>query len=213
MKPLIAVIVFVVITVLTDGSTRHIRRTDAVPSVARGVPINNRTPSSVTQAPVGIPLRLRIPHFGIDAAVEQVGLTASGDLAVPSAWSNVGWYLDGPRPGEIGTAVIDGHLDSETGAAVFWNLPNLRTGDVVEIDDDRGRTLRFSVTGMRNIDDDDATAAAIAFGTTAQPTGSALNLITCTGTWNPITRQYNARLVVFTQRDDTLPEGQTGAAD
>src|SRR5437899_369427 len=73
----------------------------------------------------GIPVRLRIPILGIDAVVEPVGLVA-GAMDVPVDAGDVGWYRLGPRPGATGNAVIDGHLTSAAGAAVFFSLSRLR---------------------------------------------------------------------------------------
>ena len=95
------------------------------------------------------PYRLIISSIGIDTAVETVGVLHDGDLATPSLnpWDDVGWYNAGPRPGEVGSAVIDGHLDRPGGSpAVFWNLRDLHVGDSVMIVDSVGHTVRFRVT-------------------------------------------------------------------
>lgn len=75
--------------------------------------------ASTNQAPgVGEPVRLVIAAIGINAPVEPVGVQANGDLATPTQnrWEDVGWYAAGPRPGERGSAVMDGHVD-RTGEA------------------------------------------------------------------------------------------------
>lgn len=147
-------------------------------------------------SPVGKPLRLRIPAIGVDAAVDHVGLTPEGDMDVPTTWMNVGWYKSGPRPGETGNAVIDGHLDSETDIAVFWHLRKLKPGDTIEVDDDRGRTHVFRVTRTEMFAAGDATASEKVFGST---TGKHLNLVTCDGTWSDRQGSYSQRLAVFSE--------------
>lgn len=142
----------------------------------------------------GAPVRLRIPSIGVDAAVEHVGVTEEGDMAPPEAWENVGWYRDGPRPGERGNAVIDGHLDSYTGTAVFWDVRELLPGDEVEVEDASGTTRVFRVAASRRFSNDDPSASAEIFGATDE---RRLNLITCGGSWNG--QQYAERLVVFTE--------------
>ena len=42
-------------------------------------------------------------------AVEDVGLTPGGAMDVPKGPSDVAWFDLGPRPGEVGSAVIAGH--------------------------------------------------------------------------------------------------------
>lgn len=56
------------------------------------------------------PVRLKIPKINIDAAIESVGLTPEGAMDVPKSHTNVAWFNLGPRPGEQGSAVINGHF-------------------------------------------------------------------------------------------------------
>lgn len=116
-------------------------------------------------------------------------------MAVPSTSWTVGWLDLGPRPGELGNAVIDGHLDSAQGAAIFWHLAQLRPGDRVYVVDRRGRQLTFAVTGARAFSVTGAPLAQI-FGSSNAPN---LNLITCAGAWQAAQHAYDQRLVVFTR--------------
>lgn len=141
------------------------------------------------------PVRLVIPKLGINAAVVSVGLAANGDMAAPSTWETVGWYNRGPLPGEAGNAVIDGHLDSYTGPAVFWHLRELKPGDSIQLKAADGATLRFVVTGSQSFDVNSFPSRQI-FGPASVP---QLNLITCNGSWDQNQGQYNQRLVVFTK--------------
>lgn len=69
-----------------------------------------------------MPLRLSLPRLRIDADVEQVGLAPDGAMDVPERFDTVGWYRLGARPGELGNAVLAGHLDAKTAPAIFWRL-------------------------------------------------------------------------------------------
>lgn len=143
------------------------------------------------------PARLIIPTIDINAPVENVGTQANADLATPSQdpWMDVGWYSLGPRPGERGSAVIDGHLDRPGGfPAVFWHLRDLHVGDEVLVKNSSGNTLRFQVTRIELYAPQDAPIQDI-FGNGG---GTFLNLITCAGDWIPIQHQTNQRLVVYT---------------
>src|SRR6266699_6766129 len=94
------------------------------------------------------PYRLIIPSIGVDTAVEMVGVLHDGNLATPSLnpWDDVGWYAAGPQPGEVGSAVIDGHLDRPGGSpAVFWNLRSMHAGENVIVIDTRGKSWTFRV--------------------------------------------------------------------
>ena len=142
---------------------------------------------------------LVIPAIGVNAPIEMVGVSSDGSLAVPTQnpWDDVGWYSPGVRPGERGSAVIDGHLDRPGGyPAVFWNLRNLRVGDVVLVVE-KDRTYRFRVTAAAYYPPTRQAPLQKIFGNTS---GSYLNLITCAGQWIPSQHQTTLRLVVYTTR-------------
>jgi sortase (surface protein transpeptidase) len=146
------------------------------------------------------PVRLLIPKIGINAPIEMVGVTPDNDLAVPARnpWVNVGWYGSGPRPGEWGSAVIDGHLDRPGGSpAVFWRLQDVHIGDEVMVIDASGKAMRFHVTGTAFYSPQEAPIQEI-FG---NESGAFLNLITCAGDWIPSQHQTSLRFVVYTALD------------
>lgn len=150
-----------------------------------------------TQGTMKNPARLIIPSIGVIAPVETVGILSSGDLATPTQnpWDHVGWYETGPRPGDVGSAVIDGHLDRPGGyPAVFWNLRALHVGDNVVVMDTGGKSWTFRVTRVALYPPQQAPVQEI-FGNNA---GHYLNLITCAGDWIPSQHQTTLRLVVFT---------------
>ena len=145
------------------------------------------------KASYGLPVRLMIPRLGIDAAVEDVGLTADGAMGVPSSPKTVAWFKLGPHPGDKGSAVIAGHSGYRNGAAVFDDLSNLRKGDLLFVEDAKGVPAEFVVRGSRTYDRD-ANASDV-FG---RNEGRHLNLITCTGPWDAAAGTHDERLVVFT---------------
>jgi sortase (surface protein transpeptidase) len=144
--------------------------------------------------------RLLIPAIGVNAVIEPIGVLPDGTLATPTLdpWNDVGWYNAGPRPGEQGSAVINGHLDRPGGSpAVFWHLNTLHVGDAVIVVDAQGKTLHFHVTRIMFYAPQAAPVQDI-FGNTA---GSYLNLMTCAGVWIPSEHQTSLRLVVYTSLD------------
>jgi hypothetical protein len=128
------------------------------------------------------------------APIEPVGVQADGAMAPPRTGWAVGWLAAGTRPGAVGNAVMDGHLDTATAPAVFWRLGALVPGRLIAVDDAQGKTWRFVVTAVRAYPAAAAPLAAI-FGPTDRP---HLNLITCAGTWVVAAHQYDQRLVVYT---------------
>ncbi|HSX40430.1 MAG TPA: class F sortase [Candidatus Saccharimonadales bacterium] len=173
--------------------SQNITQVSASPSFAA-------TTAPQQQTTVVTPVRLRIPKLGIDTTIEQVGLDASGKMDVPSNNTNVAWYKLGYKPGEKGNAVIDGHLDTVTGApAVFYSLSKLTAGDSVKVDDQNGHTYTFAVVDKQSFDFDKVPLAKI-FG----PSDTAyLNLITCEGVFNSVTKNYSQRVVVYTKLQQT----------
>ena len=165
----------------------------AVP-IQRAASSVRQTMPKVVVHEAGLPERLRIRKLNIDAVIEHVGLTEDGAMDVPSDWWTTAWYDKGARPGEKGNAVIAGHYDADVGPAIFVYLERLKPGDEIEVTDDRGDTRTFTVDKTEAFEDADAPMERI-FGDSS---GIHLNLVTCDGTWDPDTRHYSKRFVVFT---------------
>ena len=141
------------------------------------------------------PYRLRIPTLEIDTLIEPTGITRAGLMDVPRNLSDAAWLKTGVRPGTRGQAVIDGHLDSVGGPALFSELHRLKPGDQIYVSDAAGGELTFAVTGVE-VQPLRGFPTLRVFGPAS---GRFLNLITCAGTYDPTGRSYDHRLVVFTQ--------------
>ena len=151
------------------------------------------TPTATPLPPVGLPVHLKIPAIKVDTEVEHVGLTDDGAMDVPKNYDNVAWYNLGPRPGEPGNAVIDGHVDSKTRTAVFWDLRKLKPGDEIIVVGSDGVERKFVVKLLESYKRAEAPLDRI-FG--AAP-GVHLNLITCDGVFDRSRQEYDKNLVVY----------------
>lgn len=124
----------------------------------------------------------------------HLGITRQGTLQVPSSTSVAGWYTGSPRPGEIGSSVIAGHIDSYRGPGVFFRLIDLRPGNLVYVRRADGSLVMFTVTAVHMY--------AKSHFPTAEVYGPApdaeLNLITCGGTFDDATHNYLSNVVVYT---------------
>jgi len=161
--------------------------------------VTNKSSKTYEQlAAPGLPVRLKIPAINVNSAFESVGLTPAGAVDIPKNPANVAWYNLGPRPGDIGSSVITGHINWYYGATgVFVNLNRVKPGDKITVQDDKGATISFVVREIRDYD-----AAANAVDVFNSNDGKAhLNLITCEGTWDKNAQQYTKRLVVFADRE------------
>lgn len=144
------------------------------------------------------PKKLIIESIGVNAEVQYVSLTDEQDLDVPNNHVDVGWYKLGTRPGNPGSAVIDGHVIGPKGeSGVFNKLDTLQKGDIVTVLDSKKNTVRFSVVKVKSYSFDERPDEVF-----KQSDISKLNLITCSGEWNENARNYSQRTVVFTERID-----------
>lgn len=148
---------------------------------------------------IGLPVRLVIPKINVAATVLSLGLTPTGAMDAPATPDDVAWFDQGPRPGEIGSAVISGHFGWKNGqAAVFDDLHKLAAGDNIFLEDERGVRTAFVVRELRKLKEHDDAGAV--FG--VDDDRAHLNLITCGGVWNKTKKSYSDRLVVFADKVD-----------
>lgn len=122
-----------------------------------------------------------------------LALEADGTIEVPSDFSQAGWWVDGPEPGEVGPSVILGHVDSRRGPAVFFDLLELRPGDAVHVDRSDGTTVTYIVERTEQHPKDAFPTQAV-YGPTDEP---VLRLVTCGGTFDRDRRSYDDNVVVF----------------
>ncbi len=176
-------------------------------TVVNSIPTATPTPEPTatpipTPAPEGIvPARLRIPSIGVDAKVEKVGQTKDGAMDVPKTIWDVAWYEPGAKPGELGSAVIDGHVDGPNTKAIFWDLKKLTPGQKIFVANGEGKELVFEVAEVETYPFDQAPLDKIFVSND----DIYLNLITCTGTFDQRSANYDKRLVVYSK---LVREGQ-----
>ena len=154
-----------------------------------------------------VPVSVNIPAIGVTSRLLHLGLNADGTIQVPSLVTSAGeaaWYEYSATPGQIGASVIEGHVDSYQGPAVFYRLGALRPGDSIEVTLADGITAIFRVTGVREYLKSNFPANAI-YGTTNY---AALRLITCGGVFDYATGHYLSSTVVFASLTSSRPAGE-----
>lgn len=151
---------------------------------------------AVVAATSSDPTRLVIPALNISANVQYVGVNAQGNMRAPDNFTDVAWYDPGVVPGQLGSAVIDGHVDNGLGLdGVFKHLQDIAIGNDVYVVDKNGVQLHFKVVDIETYPYENTPANTI-FGRTDT---ARLNLITCEGVWVPSGDTYDHRLVVYTE--------------
>jgi len=163
-------------------------RTSPSGSTVIDVPIQ-----SWRRLPPSPPVRVEIPGIGVSSPLVRLGRNRDGTMQVPTDFQVAGWFAEGPQPGQLGPAVIAGHVDSRTGPAVFYRLRELRAGDTVQVERADGTRLRFVVEDARRYPKTSFPTAAV-FGPAPW---AALRLVTCGGDFDRSARSYRDNLVVF----------------
>ena len=151
-----------------------------------------------------MPVSVDIPAIGVDSKLLHLGLNSDGTIQVPSldtSSDEAAWYKYSATPGQIGSSVIEGHVDSYQGPAVFFRLGALRPGDTVDVTLADGITAIFRVTGVREYLKSRFPAKAI-YGATDF---AALRLITCGGAFDYATGHYLSSTVVFASLTSSRP--------
>ncbi|GAA3221208.1 class F sortase [Actinocorallia longicatena] len=141
------------------------------------------------------PVRLSIPRIGVSTTLLPLSLTPEGALEVPalSKADRAGWFRDGPTPGERGSAVIAGHVDSERDKGVFYRLGELRPGQLITVTRRDGTAPVFRIHTIKNVTKSDFPGSEV-YGPARY---SALRLITCGGTFDAATGHYTENLIVY----------------
>jgi sortase (surface protein transpeptidase) len=173
-----------------ERPTRAVAVSSTVPPAAADAVRSYRAPRGYES--VALPTRVRIPSIGVDGELEELGRASDGTIEVP-AWHRAGWYVDGPRPGLPGPAVILGHVDSVDGPAVFARLGELRPGEEVLVDRDDGSVATFAVDRLERHPKDRFPTEAV-YAPTLE---AGLRLVTCGGSFDRTTGHYRENVVAF----------------
>jgi sortase (surface protein transpeptidase) len=114
---------------------------------------------------------------------------------VPTGWHIAGWYKYGPTPGQVGSSVILGHVDSVGGPAVFYRLNQLKRGSRVIVTLANGQKVTFQVIAMGEYLKTKFPLQLV-YGPRSYP---SLQLVTCGGTFDSSTGHYLSSIVAFTK--------------
>lgn len=138
-------------------------------------------PVAALPLPAARPTRITVPALDIDAPVTAVGLDEEGWMRAPDPSDPrlAGWFTGSVTPGERGTAVIDGHVDTASGPAVFYRLGAVEAGTRIAVTRENAATAHFTVYRVESLPRQTFPAARV-YGDAGQP---ELRLITCGGTY------------------------------
>ncbi|TDC53467.1 class F sortase [Jiangella ureilytica] len=141
------------------------------------------------------PVAVAVPAVGIDTNIVPIAVDADNVL-VPPPYGDAGWWQEGPEPGELGAAVIAGHLDSRDGPDVFYRLAEIAPGDEIVVTRADGGSSAFRVVDVGQYSQDDFPTEAVYGGPDDRP---LLRLITCGGEYDRGLGRYRDNVVVFAE--------------
>ena len=178
------------------------------PASTPGSPENVPAPPAPTVTPTApakstvTPTAISIPAIGVHHTLMQLGLNSDGTLEVPPLTEPgiPGWYRGSPAPGQVGPAVIVGHIDGTTGAeGVFYNLGALRPGNTVQVTRSDNTVAVFRIDGVDKYSKADFPTVTV-YGNTPD---AQLRLITCAGPFE--NQHYQDDIVVYATLTGTHP--------
>ena len=176
---------------------------DAAPAPTPSVSAPGSVAPSAAMAPLArsAPVRVQIPAIGVDSTLLQLGLRADGSLQVPPSGFPAGWYTGAPTPGELGPAILAGHVDWGGQPGVFYHLRDLQPEADVTVTRQDGSTAVFRVTQVKEYPKNEFPTDVV-YGDLDHP---GLRLITCGGSFDRETRNYDDNIVVFADLVATHP--------
>ena len=169
------------------------------PAAEREQP-SDRLPSAATEqpAPTGTDVaRIVVPSLGIDAPIVTLGIDPNGTMQSPNTPTDVAWYSFSARPGERSNVVMSGHFDYiNHGPAVFYRLKEARQGEEVRLVLEDGAIARYRVFEITSYEEATAPVLDIVGPTDRE----VVTLITCDGSFDPQSREYDKRIVLRAER-------------
>lgn len=142
-----------------------------------------------------LPGWIDIPSIGAKSTLVPLGLDAQGSIQVPPVDKpqQAGWYKYSPVPGQVGPAVIIGHIDGDHQEGIFWRLHEIKPGATISVGRQDGTTVTFTVTSVDQVQKSAFPTSAV-YGNTSNP---QLRLITCGGAFDATTGHYLDNVIVY----------------
>jgi sortase A len=172
------------------GETHFVDLSKPLPSPTPIAPATATPLPMPTQAPYFEITRLVLPRIRLETDVVRAPLVHKDDDSL--TWDVppfVAGHAEGTAgAGEIGNAVLFGHVTSRSLGNVFLTLDKVKVDDEVEVFSG-SKLFEYRVVEVHAVARDDVSVL--------DPTDTpSISLITCTGTWNPVLWDYMQRLVV-----------------
>ncbi|MET0233894.1 MAG: class F sortase [Kibdelosporangium sp.] len=168
---------------------------------AATAPAETSSRPDATTLPASPPTEISIPRIKAKSTLIALGLNADETVQVPPVTQpmQAGWYDKAPTPGEIGPAVILGHVDGNHQPGIFYRLKEMVRGDEILVSRKDGRTAHFVVDRVEQVSKKKFPTDQV-YGDTTKP---ELRLITCGGTFDHSVKSYEDNIIVFASLTQT----------
>lgn len=139
------------------------------------------------------PVTLSIPAIDMTTALDSVGLNPDGTVENPFGFDRPSWFAPGPTPGEFGSAVILGHVDSRIGPAIFYRIGELEAGDSIDVTLANGSLATFRVDRATTVPRSAFPNESV-YGSRG---ASTLHLVTSGGEFDIERRTHRSNVIVY----------------
>lgn len=158
----------------------------------------SKSPSAKVATLSPLPKWVKVPEIQVDSDLTYTNLNPDGTLETPSVHQpkQASWYSGSPRPGDVGPAIVLGHVDGDRQQGVFYRLRELKVGSQITIEREDRSTVSFTVYKVIHADKDHFPTNLV-YDNTA---GSEIRLITCGGVFNRTKHSYEDNIIVFGKR-------------
>lgn len=153
--------------------------------------------SDFSNVPADQPKQIILDTIHAKGYVQKVATDSkTNQVGVPSNVNVAGWYTESVKPGQAGLSVIDGHVSGKYTDGIFKHLGNLKSGERYHIIFGDNSIKTFKVRSVQTLSVKDATRILLV----PDPTIKAqLNLITCGGSFNEQSQQYDKRTIIISE--------------
>lgn len=145
-----------------------------------------------------VPAHIDIPAVNVNADIITVDANADGSLGTPPLDNAkvAAWYDGSVTPGQIGTSVIDAHVDStlmKDSRGAFYSLGLAKPGMEIDITRADHSVAVFTVDEVQQVLKSQFPTDQV-YADTAYP---SLRLITCGGDFDTTTHEYLGNTIVY----------------
>lgn len=142
-----------------------------------------------------MPVSLQVPAVGINTGLVPLGQAADGSMDVPGGnpGDPGGWYKYSPTPGQLGPAVILGHVNNlASNEGLFFRLHEMKPGQQFSVVRADHTVAVFQVDKLAEVKKATFPTLAV-YGNTNR---AEIRLITCGG-FDAASGEYTENTVVY----------------